>query len=184
MPVSRTCFTAQLFTTSLSLQGRDTAHLLASDRKLCWDLGTPWRSLRVMRPMGQRQPQEAAAKVHAGAWRNTHCPEVQVHWLTRVALLHHAAFSSAVPTAPARPQACKKQMRLEASAQPLEDTSRRAVLGTGLALAAAAAAPLSMPGAALANKVLSSDWEQVGSRAGDGNAASHASRARALAFHP
>lgn len=60
-------------------------------------------------------------------------------------------------------------VRAEAQSTGDAQTDRRAVLGAGLALAAATTLPLSMPAPAKANKVLSSDWEEVSIIDGDIN---------------
>jgi hypothetical protein len=76
--------------------------------------------------------------------------------------LLHAAFA---PAAAKRSRTV--QVRAEGQSSGDVQVDRRSMLGAGLALAAATSLPLSMPAPALANKVLSTDWEEVRSRIRD-----------------
>lgn len=74
---------------------------------------------------------------------------------------YFSIVSAAFATAPVSRPARKTSLCVKATAQPLDETSRRSLLGAGLAVAAGATLPLSLPRPALAGQVVSSEWEQV-----------------------
>jgi hypothetical protein len=71
-----------------------------------------------------------------------------------------AAFSAPVVS---KSRVARCVVRAQADQSDALDLNRRAVLGAGAAVGAASMLPFAAPQPALANKVLSSDWELVSS---------------------
>lgn len=89
--------------------------------------------------------------------------EIPHLFLHRMSVLTIAFMPSAAPAPVARPTRAARNavvVRAEQKSDGMQ-TDRRSVLGAGLALTAATTVNLSSASPALANKVLSSDWEQV-----------------------
>lgn len=124
----------------------------------------PWRSIRRAGP-----PRPPAARSHAKVGDNRGACSHQLHCAglggcagsRSIIPAPRAAFTRAQVPRPARQTA----VTVQAAAGPLDEASRRSVLGAGVALAAGGALPMSLPQPALANnRVLTSEWEQVGDR--------------------